>query len=104
MVDLVDKDRSNQIEFCEFIEIIKNSGGNEKTQAITQFFKDLNAGVYGSRDVSFNLFVLQLRRQHLLNAIRETDKVKKGLGRRIMNNIKNMMDQEKEDALKESSE
>lgn len=60
--------------------------------------------MYGSRDVSFNLFVLQLRRQHLLNAIRETDKVKKGLGRRIMNNIKNMMDQEKEDALKEPSE
>jgi len=101
MVDLVDKDHSNQIEFCEFLEIIKHSEGDEKMKALTKFFKDLNAGLYGSRDVSFNLFVLQLRRQHLLDAIKETDKTKKNLGRRIMANIKEMMDQEKACALRD---
>lgn len=70
-------------------------------QALTKFFRDLNAGEYGTRDVSFNLFVLQLRRQYLLDAIKETDKSKKGIGRRIMSNIKEMMDQEKVDALKD---
>ena len=76
--------------------IIKNSGGDEKTRAITKFFKDLNAGVYGSREVSFNLFVLQLRRQHLMNAITEKDdQNKRQTGRRIMENIKLMLELEK---------
>jgi Ca2+-binding EF-hand superfamily protein len=34
MVSLVDEDGSGNIEFPEFLGIIKNSGGNEKSQKI----------------------------------------------------------------------
>ena len=105
MVELVDKDHSNQIEFSEFTEIIKNSSGDVKTAAITKFFKDLNNGEYGSRDVSFSLFVLQLRRQHLINAIKgEGNTPKRITGRRIMENMKFMLDEEKNEALATSKD
>lgn len=97
MVDLVDKDKSNQIEFQEFIELIKNAGGDEKTRAITKFFRDLNNGAYGNRDVSFSLFVKQERRQHLIDAIKETsNKEKREKGRRIMENVKLLLNKEQE--------
>ncbi len=69
MVAKVDEDGSNMIEFGEFLAIIKMSGGDEQTMQITKFFKDLNAGVYGTREISFNLFVLQQRRKYLMAAI-----------------------------------
>ena len=47
MVALVDEDGSGMIEFNEFLDII-NSDNNEKTQAITKFFKDLTSGKYGN--------------------------------------------------------
>jgi len=47
MVKLVDEDGSGMIEFNEFLDII-NSDNNEKTQAITKFFKDLTSGKYGN--------------------------------------------------------
>jgi len=56
MVALVDEDGSGMIEFNEFLDII-NSDSNEKTQAITKFFKDLTSGKYGNQDISFALFV-----------------------------------------------
>lgn len=81
--------------------IIKNSGGDEKTKAITKFFKDLNAGAYGEQDVSFNLFVLQLRRKHLLDAIKEKEDAERRVkGRRIMENLKNQLELEKLEALR----
>ena len=57
MVEEVDEDASGQIEFGEFLSIISNSEGNEQTQAITKFFKDLTTGEYESNDISFTLFV-----------------------------------------------
>jgi len=69
MVKKVDEDGSNMIEFGEFLAIIKMSSGDEQTMQIAKFFKDLNAGVYGNREISFNLFVLQQRRKYLMAAI-----------------------------------
>ena len=41
MIDLVDEDGSGMIEFNEFLSIIQDSGENEKTKQIRDFFKDL---------------------------------------------------------------
>jgi len=53
MIDLVDEDGSGMIEFNEFLTIIRNSGDNEKTKVITDFFKDLVNGKFGNQDMSF---------------------------------------------------
>jgi Ca2+-binding EF-hand superfamily protein len=59
MIDLVDEDGSGKIEFGEFLSIIKNSDGNEKTAKINKFFKDLTTGnlTSGKEDLSFYLLV-----------------------------------------------
>lgn len=44
MIELVDQDGSGQIEFPEFLSIIKNSDGSEKTAKINKFFKDMTSG------------------------------------------------------------
>ena len=44
MIDLVDEDGSGMIEFGEFLSIIKNSDGSEKTAKINKFFKDMTSG------------------------------------------------------------
>ena len=38
MVLAVDEDGSGNIEFPEFLDIVKNKNGNEKTKVITEFF------------------------------------------------------------------
>ena len=57
MIASVDEDGSGQIEFDEFLMIIKNSDGDEKTIKINKFFKDMSNGVLGSKDLSFNIIV-----------------------------------------------
>lgn len=57
MIDAVDDDGSGMIEFPEFLNIIKNSDGNEKTGKINKFFKDMTSGELKSKDLSFNMLV-----------------------------------------------
>lgn len=57
MIDSVDDDGSGMIEFPEFLGIIKNSDGNEKTAKINKFFKDMTSGKLAGEDLSFNLLV-----------------------------------------------
>jgi hypothetical protein len=57
MVKVVDEDESGQIEFGEFLQIIKNSDGNEKTEKINKFFQDMSNGLLGSKDLNFNIIV-----------------------------------------------
>jgi len=47
MVDKVDDDKSGQIEFAEFLRIIKGTGQDEQTKKISTFFKDLTQGKFG---------------------------------------------------------
>ena len=44
MINSVDQDGSGKIEFPEFLSIIKNSDGSEKTAKINKFFKDMTSG------------------------------------------------------------
>ena len=46
IVDSVDDDGSGMIEFPEFLSIIKNSGGNEKSAKIYNFFKNMTSGTF----------------------------------------------------------
>lgn len=87
MIDSVDDDGSGMIEFPEFLGIIKNSDGNEKTSKINQFFKDMTSGKLAEDDMSFNLLVQKLRREHLMNAILSSDPVKREAGGKILKNV-----------------
>ena len=69
MVDSVDDDGSGMNEIGEFLAIIKNKGGNEKTAKITEFFKNLSNGTLGNKDLSFNLVVDKIRRDFMMNGI-----------------------------------
>ena len=56
----VDTDGSGEIEFDEFLLIIKNSSTKEKDSKINQFFKDMSnntLGLKGSEDLSFGMVV-----------------------------------------------
>ncbi len=57
MIDHVDSDKSGQIEFEEFLSIIKGSNASDKTAKINKFFKDMTTGKLASEGISFNMFV-----------------------------------------------
>ena len=69
LVMLVDDDGSGNIEFPEFLDIVKNKNGNEKTKVITEFFQALTNGQFSTKDIAFPNYVLELRRQHLKDAL-----------------------------------
>lgn len=66
MVDKVDDDGSGEIEFNEFLRIVKGDGEDSK---ITLFFKDLCNGKFGERQLSFPMFVQQMKRQAMMDSI-----------------------------------
>lgn len=71
MIAHVDLDGSGEIEFPEFLAIIKNTGCDPLSSAakMTQFFKDLTSGKMGQKDLSFSQFVNSRKREKLMNAI-----------------------------------
>ena len=64
MIMDVDDDKSGMIEFEEFLEIIKNSDGNEQTAKINRFFKSMSGGKKEFKDTgkSFGLIVQDKKR------------------------------------------
>ncbi|CDW72928.1 ef hand family protein [Stylonychia lemnae] len=95
MVDAVDEDGSGQIEFPEFLSIIKNSDGNEKMGKINKFFKDMTSGQLAGNDLSFNLLVQKLRRDYLMDAIMSGDVKKKEFGEKILRNVSKQVQAQK---------
>ena len=95
MVDAVDEDRSGQIEFTEFLSIIKNSDGNEKMGKINKFFKDMTSGQLAGKDLSFNLLVQKMRRDYLMDAIMSGDSKKKEFGEKILRNVSKQVQAQK---------
>ena len=105
MVLAVDEDGSGNIEFPEFLDIVKNKNGNEKTKVITEFFQALTNGQYSTKDIAFPNYVLELRRKHLKDAImKEKNTPEQIKGAKIMRAVKLMLDAEKEAMLKEQAE
>ena len=66
MIDEIDDDGSGEIEFKEFLLILKSSskGINDTTQ-IKQFFKDLAGDKIGQDDLSFNMVYANIRRENM---------------------------------------
>lgn len=87
MIDLVDEDGSGMIEFPEFLGIIKGTNGGEKTAAINKFFKGLTSGEFKTNDMSFNMLVQKMRREHLMDAIMSTEPKKREYGEKILKNV-----------------
>lgn len=81
IIDTVDDDKSGQIEFKEFLDIIKNknSDGTEKDNLIIDFFKDMINGNLGEGDykipksLPFSLIISTIRRKKLLGKPGESD-------------------------------
>lgn len=74
MIEKVDADGSGQVEFEEFLTIIKDQDGDDKdADQMTKFFKDLVNGKIGKQGISVQVVINQLKRQKLLDAILCTD-------------------------------
>ena len=71
MVEKVDDDGSGQIEFPEFLMIIKGRGDDPQCAAISQFFKGLSSedGEFSKKAITFTTYVQQKTRDFLLDAI-----------------------------------
>ena len=91
MIDEVDEDASGMIEFDEFLLIIKNSDkagkANEKTAKINKFFKDVSNNVLGSKELSFNIIVQNIRRQYMMDALMCNNPDRQAQGERILKNV-----------------
>ena len=90
MIASVDDDGSGMIEFPEFLGIIKNSDANQKTAKINEFFQNMTNGKLTKQELSFNLLVQKMRREHMMNAIFPADPKDPGKredGERILKNI-----------------
>ena len=60
MIDLVDADGSGQVEFNEFLDIMRVSGDeNPKAKQMADFFKSLCSGPFSKSNMSFSLYSLQ---------------------------------------------
>ena len=85
----VDDDGTGEIEFAEFLKIIKNGGAGAKagdkadkaavmtgSGAIYQFFKGLTGGKFKEKDkeIPFPLFISKFRRKKILDAMMNKDK------------------------------
>ena len=68
----VDLDGSGEIEFPEFLGIVRQKPNQEEERQgseMTGFFKKLTTGEIGSRDLSFSMFVANEKRKDLMNAL-----------------------------------
>lgn len=83
MIKLVDSDDSGQIEFEEFLGIVK---GGKDNAPISKFFKGLIEGklIKDSKVLPFRTVVSAYRRQMIMNALMCHDTKKKEKGERIM--------------------
>ena len=59
MVEAVDEDGSGEIEFPEFLDIVKGKGGSEKTKVITEFFQALTNGEFDTKEIAFPNYILE---------------------------------------------
>ena len=87
MIEEVDEDKSGQIEFDEFLMIIKNSDAGSKSSKINKFFKDMSSGRLGGKDLNFSVFVNNIKRKYMLDNFLSKKKEERRYGARIFRNM-----------------
>ena len=93
MVEAVDTDGSGEIEFSEFLELIK--GGDDNTMA--EFFKGIIAGslIEGADILPFNLVVGFYRRERLIEGVLGADQKTREKGEQVLTNYSKYVQQKK---------
>jgi len=96
LIEDVDKDKSNQIEFTEFLTLMLNikNKNNEKESLLYNFFTGMiNGKLMDSMDpnLPFLLNVSQFRRKKILDAITSEDKGKREDGQKILQAFKKQL-------------
>lgn len=94
----MDDDGSGQIEFEEFLKIIKSGAsktpakGND-TGPIYKFFKDFTDGAYvvNNMEIPFKLLISKLRRECILDSMMSNSTDRMSKGKKILNNYKNQL-------------
>ena len=87
MVDRVDDDGSGEIEFKEFLRIVKGDENDPASNRLMGFFKDMFTGKFGDKQVSFPVLVQQIQREAMMNAVSTGDTSERDYGKKIMKNI-----------------
>ena len=64
-------DDDGEIEFPEFLKIIKSPDQDQNSKMITNFFKQMSTGQLGDPNLDFNIVVSNIRRDHMVKAIME---------------------------------
>ncbi|CAG9327407.1 unnamed protein product [Blepharisma stoltei] len=83
LFDAVDTDKSGQIEFDEFLAILK---GGDGSSPMADFFKQMTKGTLteDAKNLPFKLVVSSYRRKMLMEAVMTDDPNKKAKGEKIM--------------------
>lgn len=102
IVELVDEDGSNKIEFGEFLSIIKGGSAAAKdskvadngTGAIYDFFKKLTSGKFKIKEnanMPFQLFISSFRRKKILESMMGETAEERHMGEKILENYKKQL-------------
>lgn len=102
IVDSVDDDKSGQIEFKEFLQIIGGSSDDKGDTAIIDFFKDMISGRLAGGQISnklpFNLIISTVRRRKLINSMMGTNQKDRVEGEKVMNAYSKLVAERKKDS------
>jgi centrin-2 len=96
MVDRVDDDGSGEIEFKEFLRIVKGDENDPNSKRIMSFFKDMFTGKFGDKQVSFPVLVQQIKRESMMDSLSSPNKEKKSYGNKILKNIEAFMKEKRQ--------
>ena len=95
MIEEVDEDKSGQIEFDEFLMIIKNSDAQSKNAKINKFFKDMSSGKLGGKDLNFSVFVNNIKRKYMMANFLSSQIDERRNGQRIFRNMSELHEYQK---------
>jgi len=102
IVDSVDDDKSGQIEFKEFLQIIGGSSDDKGDTAIIDFFKDMISGRLAGGQISnklpFHLIISTVRRRKLINSMMGTNQKDRVEGEKVMSAYAKLVSDRKKDS------
>lgn len=102
IVDSVDDDKSGQIEFKEFLQIIGGSSEDKGDTLIIDFFKDMISGRLAGGQISnklpFNIIISTVRRRKLINSMMSANAKDRVEGEKVMSAYSKLVTDRKKDS------